>query len=654
MNSDKTTISDMINEEFANVKEKCLTFFTSQWQLCFSEPFSQEIVDIINSLSVKNQALTDPYYYSFLDYQNNKILIDNNAINELIITKIYKNTEDVITTGREIHVAIQLIKRVIIELLPQSSKLDKKITELLSCFMAYDVLELDVLKKSRSWNFWEYLDSNKIESKNQTNQRHQPLIFYTYAYLMHRDITKIARLSTRLLHWVYINQPFSETKYSLFVNQIYEQSQGTEEYRSTYWLYSDLRNLLSDIIQSPEIINSFKRFKEFNSSSLASELTEQSLKSSLKKLRVLHNPIYLNYINYGLLDLNQILLKVEVPKENIKSLISLIRNPTNLPIPVYGGYGVPSSENDNEISEKEIYTFYFHIISNNNNKSLLKVKKFLDSITKSEKIDKKRKIRSNENVLINKYSIETLLYGFSNLQLEHISDNGLTQWPTFAHLKISLEKTTMKVTKTRKDGITEEIVLRDDLDLTQYYPHHRMFMFKKNAWEKSVNLSDHQFKYLTEVKSSSLGSNYIQKMDGFNLTTTQYINIESQLVKKKVIQPTLRIFVRSPPASTLISCSISSSKQKVAFLNLLRFFPIVHITFTENSIFSLILAPDPRLKSKVISNEELKNLIETYVFFGKSPNDLTLTDEFAYETVNLSSEVILEKGKIICPHPFIE
>ncbi|MCG3219346.1 MAG: hypothetical protein KAR35_10085, partial [Candidatus Heimdallarchaeota archaeon] len=254
----------------------------------------------------------------------------------------------------------------------------------------------------------------------------------------------------------------------------------------------------------------------------------------------------------------------------------------------------------------------------------------------------------------NKYSIETLLYGFSGLQLDQITDQGLTQWPTFAHLKSSLEKTIMKVSKSINDGITEELVLRNDLDLTQYYPYHRMFMFKKRAWEKSFSLSEHQFRYLTDVKSTSLGSPHILKVDNYNLTNRQYKTIETQLIKKNIIQPSLRIYVRSPPSSTLIFCSISSAKQKVAFLNILRFFPIVHILFTDNTAIVYILSSDPGLKTKVVTNDELKQLIQNYVFFGKDPNDLIVSDDFIYEAINLSSEVFLKDGKIICPHPFID
>jgi hypothetical protein len=653
MVNDNSTSSDLLNEELMDVKEKCLTFLTNQWELCFTKPFSQELEAIINNLSVKNQVLSDPYYFSYLDYQENCITIDNIALDELLTTKKIKYTEDALKITGRIHITIQVIKRVIIELLPQTSPLDRKVTELLSCFMAYDVLELDVRKESRSWNFWEYLDSNKIESKYQTDQRNQPLIFYTYADLFHSDI-KVARLSIKLLHWVYTNQPLSQTKYKLFVNQIYEQSQKVEAHRSTYWLYSDLRNLLNNIIQSPEVINSFKKLKEFNSSSLASELTEQSLKSSLQKIKSLLNPIYLNYINYDLLDLHYILMKVEVQKSNIKPLMNRLRNPKNLPLIAYGGYGFPSIQQSQGTSNDELYTFYLHVLANKNNKSLLEVKKSLDKITKSASNAKKKNVKLNKEALISKYSIETLLYGFSGLQLDLITDQGLTQWPTLAHLKLSLEKTVMTITKSKKNGITEEQVLRDDLDLTQYYPHHRMFMFKKKAWEKSISITDHQFKYLTEVKSTSLGSYHILKVDDYNLTTTQYKNLETQLIKKKVIQPSLRIYVRSPPSSTLIFCSISSSKQKVAFLNILRFFPIVHVLFTESSIIAFILSSDPGLKTKVITNDELKQLIQSYVFFGKTPNDLTLSDDFIYETISLSSEVKLKDGKIICPHPFID
>ena len=319
MKNDEKSIADKINDELKEVKEKCLIYFASQWKLSFSEPFSQELVDILNSLSATNKVLTDPYYYSYLDYQNNVIIIDTDALDKLFITKKIKYTEEAIKIGREIHIAIQMIKRIVMELLPQSSKLDKKITELLSCFIAYDILELDVLKESRSWNFWEYLDSNKIESKYQTDHRYQPLIFYTYAYLLHLDINKVARLSTRLLHWAVTNQPLNKSKYKLLINQIYEQSQEAQDHRSTYWLYADLRNFLSSIIQSPQIINSLKKLKEFNSKSLSSELSEPSLKSSLQKVKSIFNPVYLNYISYGLLEVSYILLKIDVEKNKIKS-----------------------------------------------------------------------------------------------------------------------------------------------------------------------------------------------------------------------------------------------------------------------------------------------------------------------------------------------
>ena len=85
MVNDNSTSSDLLNEELKGVKEKCLTFLTSQWELCFTKPFSQELEAVINDLSVRNQILLDPYYFSYLDYQENCITIDKIALDELLL-----------------------------------------------------------------------------------------------------------------------------------------------------------------------------------------------------------------------------------------------------------------------------------------------------------------------------------------------------------------------------------------------------------------------------------------------------------------------------------------------------------------------------------------------------------------------------------------